>query len=816
MLESGPLDAPPQLTAGWASLPRPFGAFELLEEVARGGMGIVYKARQTQAGRLVAVKVLLAGHFAAPDFVQRFRTEAEAVAALDHPHIVPVYDVGECEGQPFFSMKFVEGGSLAGRIARSGGRIAEREAVTWLCKLARAVHYAHQRGVLHRDIKPGNVLLDGAGEPFLTDFGLAKLAEKDSHLTRTTAMLGTPGYMSPEQARGEARELTTAVDVYGLGAVFYELLTGQPPFAGSTAMETVRQVLEREPRRPSLLRPAVDRDLETIGLKCLEKDSARRYGSAEALAEDLERWLRHEPVLARPAPLAERIAKWVRRHRAAFAALVSIALVLMAGLTVSVWLTLRATDAEALAYRRLAESQASEARAVKAAAAETDARQGAQAVTTFLTNTLLASASRRDGKMLTVAEILDDTAAEIDTIGYLPEEQKSLLVALGQSYLALGLFREATPLLTRYRDFCLSTLGPDNRQTCRGDFFLATALAGSGRVAEAQELRENLLLRNRRASGAETDATQQTMEVLAATWAANGSPDKAIRMLEELLPLRTRMSGPENNLTYAVKESLADAYLAAGRYHEAAAQWEALAGHVMKTPDASSARKVHVLTQLALASLRDGRLPEALRHWAAASVANKDDRIRDIWFAGLQVWFGNEAEHAAMSVRLLKDEAATGNAGAANCVAKLVSLRPVADPEVRAAASALARRAVALGQQDTLLPWYYLSLGMAEYRAARSPEALAALLAADEGAARTEPGQRTYIQSTAGIYRAMILARRGDLPAAREAFVRATAEMKPLPADGQDPLSDHANQDDLVLWLAYKEAQAMLAGPPEK
>src|SRR5262245_26831224 len=314
MLDGGPLAGALRAAVGKTIMPRAFGTYELLEEVARGGMGIVYKARQPQINRVVAVKVMAAGQFAAPDFVKRFRTEAEAVASLDHPNIVPIYEVGECEGQPFFSMRFCEGGSLAGRISNREFRITDREATGLLEKLARAIHYAHQRGILHRDIKPGNVLLDAQGGPHLTDFGLAKLVEKESTLTRTMAMLGTPSYMSPEQARGEAKQLTTAVDVYGLGAVFYELLTGQPPFAGGTTMETVRRVLEKEPRRPSVLKPGIDRDLETICLKCLEKDPAHRYGSAEALGADLERWQRHEPVEARPPSAAYRLGKWTRRN----------------------------------------------------------------------------------------------------------------------------------------------------------------------------------------------------------------------------------------------------------------------------------------------------------------------------------------------------------------------------------------------------------------------------------------------------------------------------------------------------------------------
>jgi WD40 repeat protein/serine/threonine protein kinase len=346
MFDGGLASEAPRPTAGTSVLPRAFGSYELLEEVARGGMGIVYKARQARANRLVALKVMAAGRFAAPDFVKRFRTEAEAVASLDHPGIVPIYEVGEFEGQPFFSMKFVEGGSLAQRISYSKSQLSNREAAELLTKLARAVHYAHQRGILHRDIKPGNVLVDADGEPHLTDFGLAKLVEKDSTITHTMAMLGTPSYMSPEQARGEAKQLTTAADVYGLGSIFYETLTGQPPFAGGTTVETVRQVLEKEPRSPSTVKPGVDRDLETICLKCLEKDPARRYGSAVELAEDLERWQQGEPILARPSSPTERLGKWVKRNKGAFAAIVSFALLLIIGSAISITQAVRATRAE--------------------------------------------------------------------------------------------------------------------------------------------------------------------------------------------------------------------------------------------------------------------------------------------------------------------------------------------------------------------------------------------------------------------------------------------------------------------------------------
>jgi WD40 repeat protein len=345
MLDTGPLAGALHLAAGKSVLPRPFGAYELLEELARGGMGIVYKALQPQINRVVALKVIAAGQFASPDFVERFRTEAEAVASLDDPHIVPIYEVGNCEGQGFFSMRFVEGGSLAQRIANRESPLSHRQAVELTAKISRAVHHAHQRGILHRDIKPGNILLDAKGEPHLTDFGLAKLIAKDSTLTRTVAMLGTPSYMSPEQARGEARHLTTAVDVYGLGAVFYELLTRRPPFAGGTTMETVRLVLDQEPVRPRELNPSVAQDLETICLKCLEKLPASRYGSAEALAEDLERWLHHEPILARRTTTVERLGKWMRRNPKVAGLTLLLVVVFLAGLAGILTMSVRLASA---------------------------------------------------------------------------------------------------------------------------------------------------------------------------------------------------------------------------------------------------------------------------------------------------------------------------------------------------------------------------------------------------------------------------------------------------------------------------------------
>jgi TolB-like protein/Flp pilus assembly protein TadD len=310
------------------------GDYELLKEIGRGGQGVVFRARQKSLNRTVALKVIGLGQWATEAHLKRFRLEAEAAASLDHPCIVPIYEVGERDGSCFFSMKFVEGGQLDEVIRRAPMSI--RQAAELMIKVARTVHYAHEHGILHRDIKPGNILLDTKGEPHLTDFGLARLVETESTVTRTLEVLGTPSYMAPEQAAGETGKLTSATDVYGLGAVLYQLLTGHPPFAGGTTYETIRLLLDTEPRQPRLLNSKINRDLSTICLKCLQKDPQRRYSSALALAEDLERWLKHEPIWARRTGIFTRGRKWLRRNPTT-AALVALSLALTATVGVFVW-----------------------------------------------------------------------------------------------------------------------------------------------------------------------------------------------------------------------------------------------------------------------------------------------------------------------------------------------------------------------------------------------------------------------------------------------------------------------------------------------
>jgi WD40 repeat protein/tRNA A-37 threonylcarbamoyl transferase component Bud32 len=376
--------------------PRAVGPYDLIEPIGRGGMGVVYKARHRRLDRLVALKMIRHGALASEDDIRRFRNEADVIARLDHPHIVPIHDVDEQDGSLFFTMPL-----LPGSLDRDLGRFREdhRAAARLVAAMARALHHAHQRGILHRDVKPSNVLLDESGRSFLADFGLARRLDREATLTEMGAILGTPAYLSPEQASGTGPAVTVAADVYGLGAVLYAILCGRPPHTGGGALEILARVRDHDPVPPSRLDPRVDRDLEAICLKCLEKEPSRRYGSAEAMAEDLERWLDGKSIVARPPGRLGRAWRWCRRN--ALVAAMTAAMALLAGLTIAVL---------AVSYRRVDRERS---RAVESARA--------LALQVYTSDVSLARELLRDGAIDRVRGVLSRHAppsGENDSRGF--------------------------------------------------------------------------------------------------------------------------------------------------------------------------------------------------------------------------------------------------------------------------------------------------------------------------------------------------------------------------------------------------------------
>jgi tetratricopeptide (TPR) repeat protein len=407
-----PTDAAPTLTAaglGGEPRPAPDGfappGYEVLGELGRGGMGVVYRARQKALDRSVALKVILGAAHAGADQLARFRAEATAAARLSHPNIVQVFEVGDHAGSPFFSLELVDGGTLADRLR--GEPQPPRQAAELVRTLARAVEHAHSRGVVHRDLKPANVLI-ADGIPKVTDFGLAKQQAADSKLTQTGAILGTPSYMAPEQAEGDGALVGPAVDVYALGAILYECLTGRPPFKAATVVDTVYQVRHDDPIPPSRLQPKLPRDLETVCLKCLAKKPEQRYTSAAALADDLDRFLNNEPVRARPASVIVKGWKWARRHPARAAVLFILAVPLPMLLAVMSYLW-----ADARSARKAAEQD--RAAAIEARDRADRERELAQAYLHNALNTMEKVVDRvADGPLSRLPEAQEERAAVID------------------------------------------------------------------------------------------------------------------------------------------------------------------------------------------------------------------------------------------------------------------------------------------------------------------------------------------------------------------------------------------------------------------
>lgn len=510
--------------------------YEISGELGRGGMGVVLKARQVALNRAVAVKLIKSGVFATDAELLRFQNEAEAVAQLDHPYIVPIYEVGQYEGRHFFSMKLIEGTSLDKRLAEFA--LDPPAAARIVAIIAEAIHHAHQRGILHRDLKPANILLDEQGRPHITDFGLAKQIKGDGELTESGAPLGTPAYMSPEQATGARGALSTQTDVYGVGTILYALLAGRAPFAGTTLIETLDRVRTCSPERPSQLNERVPRDLEIICLKCLEKEPARRYPSALALAEDLDRWLTGRPILARPVGATVRTLMWCRRNKAlaALAALLMAALV--SGLAGVTW-KWREADHE---------------------------RAKAEAVNDLLTHRLLAQASLELdplAKNLTVRELLDRAGSQLG--GWLegqPEIEAKVRETIGGAYLSLGQYDRAETHLRAAIRLNKQQNGPLHRDTLRITNLLATLLDQTRRGAEAEPILRQNLHDCSMQLGPPDPVTLDAAERLGTLLWHLGKADEAESVLRKNVKDRSRVLKPEHpdtlRSTYLLSRVLRD------------------------------------------------------------------------------------------------------------------------------------------------------------------------------------------------------------------------------------------------------------------
>jgi serine/threonine protein kinase/DNA-binding SARP family transcriptional activator len=616
---SGPTPGPattPETTAAaagdWPVVP----GYEILGALGKGGMGIVYRARHRGLERVVALKMIRAGTQAVPEELARFRTEAALQARVHHLNIVQIFEIGEVHGCPYFALECVDGPSLDKRIA--GQPQPARAAAQLVETLARAVQHAHEKGLVHRDLKPSNILLTAEGTPKVGDFGLAKRLEGDAGQTQTGAVVGTPNYMAPEQAWGRLKAIGPATDVYALGTILYELLTGRPPFLGATPLDTIMQVRHQEPVPPRRWLASVPRDLETICLKCLQKEPAKRYGSALALAEDLKRFVSGEPIQARPSPIWEKALKWAKRKPAA-AALIGVsglALLTLFGVVLGFTLKLQAALHETEKRQRAAEANERKAEAVRAFLEQDLLRQadpGAQ-----------ADALRQMGggfealENPTVKELLDRAAEGLTPekieakFPQQPEVQASILRTVGDTYRDIGQYGKAVEFLARAMEAYQHAMGNDHPQTLLAGNSLALAYLGAGRTVDAVALFERVRDIQVRTLGADHPQTLLIRDNLAQAYLTLGRTAEAITLLEQVRDAEMEKLGADHSQTILTLDKLAWAYQETGRIAEAIALFEHVRDARMQRLGPDHPQTLHGLTHLATAYLRAGRTGQAI------------------------------------------------------------------------------------------------------------------------------------------------------------------------------------------------------------
>lgn len=611
-----------------ALLPYAFGDYEVIEELARGGMGVVYRAIQTSLQRTVALKMVAAGHLASPTAVLRFKTEAAAAANLDHPHIVPIYEIGEHSGQHYFTMKLIKGASLAQRLEefslpRPGPQPASDKAessrgrrsyesgcrapirstsfcralrlATLLAKVAEAVQYAHQRGILHRDLKPGNILIDQNGEPHVTDFGLAKRVESDRHLTLSGEIIGTPAYMAPEQATGDYRQVGAAADVFSLGVMLYQLLTGRLPFAGATPAEVFHSIVHEEPPAPSAVNPAVPRDLETICVKCLEKNVGKRYGSAKAVADELNRFTAGEPIEARPVGRTERLWRWSQRNPALASYAVATTLLLfmvVVGAPIAVW--------REAALRRQAEAQTNKS----------------EQVAQFLKSVLagVGSSVARGREVTILNKILDDTAERVGKeLGGHPDIEAELYQTLGETAFQLGNPAKAETWLSKALELRIQFFGEETGEVADTLDAVALAAYAQGNYTEAECINQRALELQRKVHGNNHRNVATSLSNLACLRAAVGDFPTALVHYEDALAMRRGLFREDSAYVATSIAHLARSLRQAGRLAEAEAwQAEALARRRNLPPFGEHPDIAMSLNELGLIRRAQGRPDEAV------------------------------------------------------------------------------------------------------------------------------------------------------------------------------------------------------------
>ena len=651
---------PPEADTGLDSVDRSgslpaIPGYEILGTLGRGGMGVVYRARQIGLNRVVGLKVLRTG--GAPNVEDaRFVAEAESIARVRHPNVVEVYQAGKHEGTPFLAMEFVDGGSLAEKLKT--GPLPPATAARLLEAVARGVGASHKAGILHRDLKPGNVLLTGDGTPKVADFGLAKRISVDSSITKTGQILGTPCYMPPEQASGVFTALGPTADVYSLGAVLYECLTGRPPLVGQDVFETIMLVLTIDPVPPRTLLPTIPRDLETICMKCLQKPAAKRYATADELADDLRRFLDGAPILARPAGPLERGAKWMKRNRTVSVAALAVFAALVAGAGVSAWQAVvamqarstavaeaaNARDAEAKAKDEEAKAKVAEAKAKdeegKAKAAEVIAREGEEnerkarfaveeekrkliAVSEFLNAVLVQSSAEgqatfdREAKPnVTVKEAMDYASKTIaGKFDDQPLVEASIRQTVGLAYLRLGAISEAEPHLKRVLELNRTHLGEKHFSTYMAQNHLADLNGMNQKFADAIPLYETAIAGLRQSAGDRHFNTLLALSSLGRVYLLLNQPAKAEPLIREAYEGRIAAFGQRAPTTLDSRADLAGLLIAKGEYPSAEKQFEDLLALRREIDGPVHPQTFAAMSGLGLACLLQGQLASA-EDWA--------------------------------------------------------------------------------------------------------------------------------------------------------------------------------------------------------